>query len=137
MKYHYRAAVPERAGPLLYRPTVEIEILGPKGKLRELALIDSGAERSMLNTEMAEIVGIDLTQATTRKAIGITGATTVYLTEVELKLDGARGAMHIPVAFIDSPYASVLLSQDGFFDRHRITFEKHHQVFANTPVKKT
>jgi hypothetical protein len=136
MKYHYRAAVPAQAGPLLYRPIVEIEIVGPKGKLRELALIDSGADRSMLNKDIADIVGIDLTQATTRKAIGITGATTVYLTEVELTLAGARGKMTIPVGFIDSPYVSVLLGQHGFFDLHRITFEKHHHVFKITPVRK-
>jgi hypothetical protein len=137
MKYHYRAAVPEQAGPLLYRPIVEIEIVGPKGRLRELALIDSGADRSMLNKDIADIVGIDLTKATARRAIGITGATTVYLTEVELKLGGARGKMNIPVGFIDSPYVSVLLGQHGFFDLHRITFEKHHHVFRITPVKKT
>jgi hypothetical protein len=137
MKYRYRAAVPEQAGPLLYRPIVEVEIVGPKGRLRELALIDSGADRSMLNKDIADIVGIDLTHAATRKAIGITGATTVYLTDVELTLGGSRGKMNIPVGFIDSPYVSVLLGQHGFFDRHRITFEKHHHVFRITPVKKT
>jgi hypothetical protein len=136
MKYHYRAAIPEQAGPFLYRPMVEVEIMGPKGRLRELALIDSGADRSMLNKDIADIVGIDLTQATTRKAIGITGATTVYLAEVELKLDGSRGTMTVPVGFIDSPYVSVLLGQHGFFDLHRITFEKHHHLFEITPVKK-
>ena len=99
MKYHYRAAIPEQAGPLLYRPIVEIEIVGPKGRLRELALIDSGADCSMLNSDIADIVGIDLTQATARRAIGITRATTVYLTEVELKLGGARGvSVHVVTA---------------------------------------
>lgn len=136
MKYQYRAAVPEQAGPLLYRPIVEIEILGPKGRLRELALIDSGADRPMLNMEIAEIVGIDLGRATMRKAIGITGATTVYLTEVGLKLEGSRRIVTIPVGFIDSPYVSVLLGQQGFFDLHRIKFEKHHHLFEITPLKK-
>jgi hypothetical protein len=58
-------------------------------------------------------VGIDLTQATTRKAIGITGATTVYLTEVELTLGGSRGNMNIPVGFIDSPYELVASFANG------------------------
>ena len=79
MKYPYPAAVPEQPGPLLYRPIVEVELFGTKGSLRELALIDSGADRSMLNKDIAEILGIDLTHATTRRTIGITGMTTVYL----------------------------------------------------------
>ena len=136
MKYSYRAAVPEQPGPLLYRPIVEVELFGMKGSLRELALIDSGADRSMLNKDTAEILGIDLTHATTRRTIGITGMTSVYLTEVEIKLEGSRAKITLPVGFIDSPYVSVLLGQQGFFDLHRITFEKDHQMFEITPVKK-
>jgi len=56
--------------------------------------------------------------------------------EVELKLAGSRGKMNIPVGFIDSPYVSVLLGQHGFFDLHRITFEKHNHVFKIIPVRK-
>jgi hypothetical protein len=95
MKYSYRAAVPEQPGPLLYRPIVEVELFGMKGSLREVALIDSGADRSMLNKDIAEILGIDLTHATTRRTIGITGMTSVYLTEVEIKLEVGSRKNHL------------------------------------------
>jgi hypothetical protein len=95
MKYSYRAAVPKQPGPLLYRPIVEVELFGMKGSLREIALIDSGADRSMLNKDIAEILGIDLTHATTRRTIGITGMTSVYLTEVEIKLEVGSRKNHL------------------------------------------
>jgi hypothetical protein len=135
VKYLYRAAVPEQPGPLRYRPIVEVELFGTKGSLRELALIDSGADRSMLNKDIAEILGIDLTHATTRRTIGITGMTTVCLIEVEIKLEGSSKKITIRAGFIDSPYVSVLLGQQGFFDLHRITFQKVHKMFEIISVK--
>lgn len=136
MKYRYSVAVPEQGGKFIHRPLVEVEIFGPKGKLKEIALIDSGADRSLLNLEIAELLGIDLTRARTRTAIGISGATKVYTTEVEVKLQHFEKRVVIPVGFIDSPYVSVLLGQEGFFDQHRIKFEKDHDVFEIMPIRK-
>jgi len=42
------------------RPIVEIEVFGPKGSHTILALIDSGADRSLFNIEIAKALGINL-----------------------------------------------------------------------------
>jgi hypothetical protein len=66
---------------------------------------------------------------------GIGGMTTVYLIEVEIKLEGSSKKITIRAGFIDSPYVSVLLGQQGFFDLHRITFQKVHKMFEIISVK--
>lgn len=134
MKYEYKIAIPEDGGKYLRRPVMEIEIFGPKGKIRELALVDSGADRSLFNVEVAELLGIDLRRAKTRRTIGISGTTSVFIAEIEIKVEHLPAKIKIPVGFIDSPYVSALLGEEGFFDQHHIKFEKDHSIFEITPV---
>ncbi len=42
----------------------------------------------------------------------------------------------VPVGFIDSPSVNGLLGQIGFFDLHKIKFERDHDSFEITPVKR-
>jgi hypothetical protein len=125
MKYEYRVLYPaDDHGKFLKRPLIEIEIIGPRAKMKELALIDSGADRSLFHQEIAEMLGIDLGMAEYRRTIGITGAMDVAYTEVEIILERTGERIKIPVGFIDSPYVSVLLGQEGFFDQHTILFDR-------------
>lgn len=122
MKYEYGITYPPDAdGRFRKRPLVEIEIVGPQGKLKELALVDSGADRSLFHREIAEYLGIDLTHAERRRTIGVTGEAEVLYAEVAITLAGAPKQIRPPVGFIDTPYVSALLGQEGFFDAHRIT----------------
>lgn len=41
----------------------------------------------------------------------------------------------IPVGFIDSRSVTGLIGQTGFFDLHRIKFERDHNSFETSPVK--
>ena len=137
MKYEYIVYLPGHGGEkFVRRPMVEVEIFGPQGKRTDLALIDSGADRSIFNIEIAEILGIDLTNAEKRRTIGITGETEVFLAEVEVRMKHLEGKIKIPVGFIDSPSVGALLGQEGFFDQHRIKFERDHNSFEITPVKR-
>ena len=121
MKYEYGLTYPPDAdGRFRKRPLVEIEIGGPQGKLKELALVDSGADRSLFHREIAEYLGIDLTHAERRRTIGVAGEADVLYTEVAMTLAGAPKPIRIPVGFIDRPYVSALLGQEGFFTFHRI-----------------
>jgi hypothetical protein len=135
MKYEYRVLYPADAyGRFLKRPLIEIDITGPRGKMKELALIDSGADRSLFHQEIAEMLGIDLSTAQYRRTIGITGAMDVAYTEVQITLEQTGASIKIPVGFIDSPYVSVLLGQEGFFDQHTILFERGQNSFSITPL---
>ncbi len=136
MKYEYGITYPPDAdGRFRKRPLVEVEIIGPKGKLKELALLDSGADRSLFHREIADYLGIDLTNAERRRTIGITGDTEALYTDVDIVLAGTSKKIRMPVGFTDIPYVSALLGQEGFFDAHRITFERYQSVFTISPIR--
>lgn len=137
MQYKYTDYLPDERGKLVRRSMIEVTIHGPNGPHKELALLDSGCDRTLLNAEIASIIGIDLSKA--RKAglvRGILGVgKEVYAVELEIQpeyLDKVK----IPVNFIETENFAVLLGQEGFFDLHKIKFERNHKVFEIIPVKK-
>ena len=113
-----------------------VEIFGNKRTKKMLALIDSGADVSMLNLGVAKMLDIDLSKAERGTTIGITGVQETYIATVEIKVEGQVGKRKIPVRFIDSEYVDMLLGQEGFFDAYRIKFEKDHDTFEITPSRK-
>lgn len=138
MKYQYTSFFPgDESLRWTKRPMVEIEVFGSKGNRKFNALIDSGADASLFNIGVANILGFDLSQAKKRNFTGITGATLVYFFEgVEIKVEGMEESINIPVGFIKSDSVSLLLGQEGFFDSYRIKFEKDHDTFEITSLKK-
>ena len=135
MKYQYTTYLPEGIrGKFIKRPMVEIEIMGPNGRHKQLALVDSGADYSIFSAEIAKYLGIDLERGRTSLVTGITGRTSVVMVDVEVKIEHLDSSM-IPVGFIDSPHVGALLGQEGFFDGHRIKFEKDHNTFEVSRVR--
>ena len=125
----------ESTGKHIKRPMVPIEIIGPKSSLPVLAIIDSGADRSLFNLEIAKEIGLDLSTGKKREVIGITGVGEEIVVDVEIKIKDL-GAYKIPVGFIDSKYVPALLGEEGFFDLNKIKFEKDHNIFEVTPIRK-
>lgn len=137
MKYDYKTLpFPDKRGRFVKQPLVEIEIFGQNCSRKGMALIDSGADRSVFNIEVAKILGIDLSKAPKDGVRGIFGEKEVSVTEVEIKIQHLENKFKIPVSFIDSPFVGLLLGEEGFFDIHRIKFEKDHDTFEINPVKK-
>lgn len=101
-----------------------------------LALVDSGADVSVLNIGVAELLGIDLSRAERQRTIGISGMQETFVSTIEMQVEKQDERIKIPVQFIDSQYVDALLGQEGFFDHYRIKFEKDHDTFEITPAKK-
>lgn len=73
----------------------------------------------------------------TVKFTGISGNVNGHRIEkVKIKIDGFSESIQIPACFVDSPTVGLLLGQEGFFDLHRIKFEKDHDTFEINSVKK-
>jgi len=68
MKFLYCAAVvltPETGEPgLILRPEIPVRIIGPKGVGRISALVDTGADNTILPKRLADDLGISLTTGT-------------------------------------------------------------------------
>ena len=119
------------------RPYIEIKLTGPKGTRFGYALIDSGADRSLFNIQIAERIGLDLTDAPEEYFGGIEGGNQkAKLHKIKLQIVGMSEEIEILAGFIDSSGVAAILGQDGFFDSYRIKFEKDHNVVEITLVKK-
>lgn len=140
MKYQYTVFLPSNPNEQWKRrPMLQIEIFGKKGSQKFNALIDSGADYSLFNIQVAELLGLDMSKAKVVPFLGISGPQAVFvrtLDGVEIQVNGLDKKVKIPVGFIDSESVSLLLGQEGFFDQFRIKFEKDHNIFEVTSVKK-
>jgi predicted aspartyl protease len=119
-------------GDLTMRPMMALEIVLKDGKkVFPLALIDSGADQTMVNIQYAEKMGIDLSNSPVRPMNGIegTGAKETYVAPFTLKFAKWNEELTVPACFIDSPSVNILIGQEGFFDVFRIKFEKDHNSF--------
>lgn len=138
MKYRYTSFFPpEKTFKWVKRPLLKIEVFGPTKSKEFYALVDSGADNSLFNIEIAEFLGIDLSKAREQKFTGISGTIAgFYMPEIEINVEGISQKIKIPVCFVQSPTVGLLLEQEGFFDLHRIRFEKDHDTFEIIPVKR-
>ena len=75
MKFHYVAFRQASDGGaeevVAYRPVVPIVFHGPRGAVRRLGLVDTGADSSLLPTWVADVVGISLDAGRATRVSGI------------------------------------------------------------------
>lgn len=118
------------------RPYIQVKLTEPKDSRVVYALIDSGADRSLFNIQIAEKIGLDLTNAQEEYFGGIEGGNLkAKLHKVKLEVIGMNEEIEILAGFIDSSGVAAILGQDGFFDAFKIKFEKDHGVIEITPAK--
>lgn len=118
------------------RPYLQIKLTGPKDYRIGYALIDSGADRCLFNTEIAERIGLDLTLAQEENFGGIEGGILkAKLHKVKLQIVGMSEEIEIMAGFIKSSGVTAILGQEGFFDNFRIKFERDHGIVEINLVK--
>jgi hypothetical protein len=70
MKYEYGLLYPpDEQGKYRKRAMIEVQLQGPNGTFRELALVDSGADRSLVHREIADVLGLDYQQGRRHQVI--------------------------------------------------------------------
>ena len=136
MKYKYLISLNKDPNkPHFRRPIVDVELFGPNGGISTIALVDSGADYCLFNVEFAKAIGIDINRCEKGMTVGIEGAgKETFLAEIEILVKNL-GKVKIPITFIDSASVTGLLGQIGFFDKHRIKFERDHNTFEINPIK--
>jgi hypothetical protein len=136
MKYKYLTSInriPNK--PHFRKPIVDVELFGPTSSIPTIALLDSGADFSLFNIEYAKAIGVDIAKCEKDRTVGVEGGTKeIYMTELEIQVKDLN-KIKIPVGFIDSRSVTGLIGQTGFFDSHRIKFERDHNSFEISPVK--
>lgn len=109
-------------------PSIPILLEG-KEKIQTIALLDSGADISVLSKDVAEILGLDLSDEIT-PCYGIGGKMDSVNTRVEITVEKGHEHYHfrIPIKVIlgnfDFP---MLLGREGFFDKFVISFNQEQE----------
>ncbi len=84
---------------------VEIELIGDGGSQKVLALLDSGADYSLFDYDLAVAAGIDLSKSRDDRLTGIGGETLgKRLDKVDIKVQDIVNAVKIPACFYQEFY---------------------------------
>jgi len=98
-------------------------------------LVDSGASDIILNAQFAPLLGIDLMAAPSQEYQGIGDEPfQAYKHRVTIRLQAASEAFTVQCAFMPDLRIDCILGRNGFFDTHKIVFEKYKKRFAITPM---
>ena len=105
-------------------PLIKVILIGPKEKIKMLALLDSGADYSLFSLEVAEKLGIKKEGGKRISLQGVIGGEFPgYLHKVRVQVNGMR--FNCKIVF--SEVKTALLGRDNFFLPFLITFNEKHQ----------
>jgi hypothetical protein len=110
-------------------PIIEIEVSSNDKKLTVMALIDSGATTTNMDSDIARYLGIDLDKCTIIKNKGVNSVSDGRLSRANLKIKDMGNKFDSPVIFMEKLPCAVLLGQDNFFDNFDVKFEKRNGTF--------
>ena len=110
-------------------PSIPITLIGEKESVDLIALVDSGADISVIPKEIAEVLGLKL-EGEIEPAFGVGGTVPTIQTQVNVRV----GRQHedyrfsMPIKVIMSDYdLPPLLGRKGFFQEFIITFDERKE----------
>lgn len=128
LEYKYLA----QFGPngMVYRPMIEVEIKNKGSSYKCLAMVDSGCDRTIVNDEVADMLGIDRSKVSKVKISGITGeGVESFIYKIKIKPDKTDKFFDANVVFVPGLHMAMLLGQDNFFQKFKVRFENKKKKF--------
>jgi len=120
-------------------PWIPIYLHEKEGKLvRWFALVDSGADTSVMPKEVAQLLGLEETDSEIETG-GIGGKTKVKESKLTFTVKDSREKhqMTIPVLVLQDPKSKVplLLGRNGFFEKFHISFKQDEEKIVLKKVQ--
>ena len=110
-------------------PIISIQIIRDKKVFETVGLIDSGCQRTHINHDIADFLGIDPHEGTKTNTSGITGMSEGFSTSIQMKVKDGGDVFGAPVVFVKGLPVAVLLGQENFFEKFNVRFEKSKGFF--------
>jgi hypothetical protein len=111
----------QRDSETRWLPMIPVTLIGPARRVTVMALVDSGAEHSLIGTTLARRLGLDYRRG---RPVILVGAgefeSDGFLTETEWQLGKSRWTS--PVMVSDAGERRTILGQIGFFAEFNINF---------------
>lgn len=125
------AHVPRPDGTLRQAPFIPIFVTNKFGKAMEvIALLDSGADNTVVPKDLAELLGLKEEKADTETG-GIGGKVKVKKARLHFRIKGNRESysLDVPSLVLQDEDADVpiLLGRHGFFEHFHITFKQNEE----------
>ena len=123
--------------PYIARPLIPIRLSLKAMHLETYALVDSGADRSVFHSRIANELLIDLESGRKELYFGI-GAqpVAVYHHTVNIQLIGSQHSIDVEVGFTDAPGVDAILGEADFFEHYQIKFERYNETIEiKSPIQ--
>jgi hypothetical protein len=137
MKFKYTAKWIDDYG-ISYTPRLPVIFSNPQtgAEIPLMSLVDSGAADTLLDPQIADVLGIKVSEGEKVIYGGVGGTIVGYIHTLTIRVAGDRNSFTVPCAFA-SPGGDVmaLLGQTGFFEHYKVTFEKYKNEFSVTAKK--
>ena len=119
-------------------PSIPIILIGSKQRFEFIALLDSGADLSIIPKDVAELLGLNLS-GKQEEARGIGGKVPAIQTNINMEIGKPheRYIFSIPFKVIlngEDEEIPIILGRSGFFDKFIITFNQKEEKVV---LKKT
>lgn len=131
MKFKYKPFQNMMAdnGDFLVFPLLQVTLKNGRESLSLDCLVDSGAGNCLFSTDIAQILGVDLSSAAKQEYYGIGNiAVTGYKSDIQLKVSGFEKWITIEAGFVDQNEMP-LLGHSGFFENYEVIFRAYHNRF--------
>ena len=107
-------------------PAIPVTLIGKKEKIDVIGLLDSGADFSFIPYDMAEVLGLNLSQKP-QDIGGISGTVLAVPSTMNINIQKGRENYTFPVGVyvsakdMDDDFP-ILIGRNGFFEQFKITF---------------
>lgn len=131
MRFKYRAYKKQNDPNAGYgkMPLLQVQLKRGKKSIDLDCLVDSGAGDCLFNSDIASVLGIDLTKAETREYEGIGDIVILgHVCTVMLRVKGFSEWIKIEAGFI-AGNEMPLLGQSGFFENYEVIFRSYRNQF--------
>jgi hypothetical protein len=124
MKFNYKSFGKNRDGEQVIRPIIPIKLKGGDKEFQYDVLVDSGADVCIFDSEIAELIGINVTSGRVDTFGGVTGVSKAsYIHEVEMEVGGWPYKAEVSFAPGISRFGHGIVGQKGFFEFFKVGFD--------------
>ena len=119
---------------IFHKPVLPVIFSSKSKKFPYQALVDTGADISIIHAEIAKQLGLELRKGEKFPFGGICGQGIGYIHTVNLEI-GGHTISDVPAVFSHdiSPYGFGILGHEGLFDKLKLVFEFNKKQFEIIP----
>lgn len=111
------------------KPIIQIGLSGPRSYREVFALVDSGADHSLLSLELIDSLGLPTEGAEAVDVIGVGGNSSLgYLLDVDHQLLNHRWKAPAIFSSVIDAKSPMVLGQAGFFEYFNVNFKRRKSL---------